>query len=86
MLFLIDKKKVTETISICREKKNYELVKKATRAVWFFRRPAPGAVLPVRLLQDEAVPPGQQGGGEGGSRRVRDQQVRQDQEVGLGAV
>ena len=51
----------------------------------FFRRPAPGALLPVRVLQDEELPP-RRGGGEGEGGRVRGQQLRQAQEVRLGAV
>ena len=51
-----------------------------------FRRPAPGAVLPVRVLPHEAVSAGQRGGREGGRRRVRLQQLRQAQETHLGAV
>ena len=51
-----------------------------------FRRPAPGAVLPVRVLPHEAVSARQRGGREGGRRRVRLQQLRQAEETHLGAV
>ena len=51
----------------------------------FCRRPAPGAVLPVRVLQDEELP-ARRGGGEGERGRVRTQQLRPAEEVCLGAI